>query len=68
MLYRARRDRCAGGSALGNQRVAHRNREAAGEPLPEPASEGAHEPDFNGAVTAPSRREGSANPLSTLNA
>jgi hypothetical protein len=49
------------------QRVAHRHREAAGEPLPEPASKGAHDDDFNAAVTAPSRREGSGNPLSTLN-
>jgi hypothetical protein len=50
------------------QRVAHRHREAAGEPVPETASKDAHEDDFNAAVTAPPRREGSANPLSTLNA
>jgi hypothetical protein len=50
------------------QRVTHRHREAAGEPLPEPASKGAHDDDFNAAVRAPPRREGSGNPLSTLNA
>jgi hypothetical protein len=50
------------------QRVPHRHREAAGEPVPEAASKGAHDDDFNVVVTAPARREGSANPLSTLNA